>query len=404
MNLMISLFSVLMLVFWPLSPTFAQPSTRDPKALLRRAASAIQHLTAISYSAESYMLGLEHFDGRVIMKPAMRGDVTLMKLGRHDPIGMKLAIRGEIDIGDATYPSMPICMTYDGQTVQKLNQAWRTVFTSDSTAQGRGLLWEGMGLILPELKSAEPLQAELAAPIVRDDGVAVVSGVACNVVYVEWTTNPAQQLRTRWFLGMQDGLPRRFEGSNISNGAERVDVLTLANVVANPPLTDSTFVLPVPPGFTVRHYAGSWQMHSLVGATAPEWTLVDPAGQPHALMEYRGRVVVLDFWATWCHPCVESMPKLQQLYDTYKERGVVVLGINVRETGDAIGLMRQQGYTYGLLLQGESVEQVYRVKAIPTLFVIGIDGTVLMAEVGLTPDGHDRLIRLLEAYLAEHHM
>src|SRR5215216_2507820 len=82
-----------------------------------------------------------------------------------------------------------------------------------------------------------------------------------------------------------------------------------------------------------------------VGDAAPDWKLTDPRGRAHTLAEYRGKVVVLDFWATWCGPCTRVMPRLEKLHRKYGAQGLVVFGINSFETGDPAAMMKKKGYT-----------------------------------------------------------
>src|SRR4030095_6782959 len=98
-----------------------------------------------------------------------------------------------------------------------------------------------------------------------------------------------------------------------------------------------------------------------VGQTAPDWRLTDPAGKVRTLADYRGKVVVLDFWATWCETCAEIMPRMQKLHDKLADKGVVVLGVNTWEKGDPIAFMKKKRLTYDVLLKGEEVTETYRV-------------------------------------------
>ena len=118
------------------------------------------------------------------------------------------------------------------------------------------------------------------------------------------------------------------------------------------------------------------------GDPAPEWKLADPAGKTHALADYRGRVVVLDFWATWCGPCAKVMPRLEKLQKKYGGRGLVVFGVNSFETGDPVALMKKKNLTYTLLLKGEELSESYRVASLPVVYVIGADGRVLYSHAG----------------------
>jgi thiol-disulfide isomerase/thioredoxin len=135
-----------------------------------------------------------------------------------------------------------------------------------------------------------------------------------------------------------------------------------------------------------------------VGGPAPDWKLTDAQGRTHALADYRGRVVVLDFWATWCGPCARVMPRLEKLQKKYGERGVVVFGVNSFETGDPVALMKKKGITYTLLLKGEELAPAYGVTSLPVVYVIGADGKVIYAHAG--PDQKD-LADLIEKHLGE---
>ena len=137
-----------------------------------------------------------------------------------------------------------------------------------------------------------------------------------------------------------------------------------------------------------------------VGAAAPDWTLKDAQGRPHRLSDYRGKVVVMDFWAVWCIPCHRAMPALQKLHDELSGRGVVVLGISTFEKGgDPARLMKDRRYTYGLLLEGESIAEAYGVVGLPTIYVVGVDGRIIHAGGGANEVAEQRRRTFIEEYL-----
>lgn len=136
-----------------------------------------------------------------------------------------------------------------------------------------------------------------------------------------------------------------------------------------------------------------------VGETAPDWQLTDAEGKVHSLSEYRGRVVVLDFWATWCGPCKEVMPRMQKLYEKFKDQGVVVFGVNSWEKKDPIELMKQKRYSYGLLLKGEEIAEAYKVTTLPAVYMIGTDGRIIYCHEGVDDKN---LASLIEKYLKAH--
>lgn len=140
-----------------------------------------------------------------------------------------------------------------------------------------------------------------------------------------------------------------------------------------------------------------------VGSPAPDWTLKDARGRQHKLSDYRGKVVVIDFWAVWCVPCHRAMPGLQRLHDDLSRRGVVVLGISTGERGgDPARLMKDRGYTYGLLLNGETISEAYHVRGLPTIYVIGVDGRIIHAGFGANEMAEQRRKSLIEDYLTRH--
>jgi thiol-disulfide isomerase/thioredoxin len=120
-----------------------------------------------------------------------------------------------------------------------------------------------------------------------------------------------------------------------------------------------------------------------VGEIAPNWELTDVEGKHHSLSQYLGKVVVMDFWATWCGPCKEVMPRIQKLYDKYQDKQVVVFGVNSWEKDDPVALMKKRHFSYGLLLKGEEIAEEYRVSVLPAVYIIGSDGKVIYSHEGV---------------------
>jgi thiol-disulfide isomerase/thioredoxin len=120
-----------------------------------------------------------------------------------------------------------------------------------------------------------------------------------------------------------------------------------------------------------------------VGELAPDWQLSDAQGKTHSLSEYRGKVVVMDFWATWCGPCSEVMPRMQKLHEKYKDNGVVVFGVNAWEQSDPVAFVKKKRYSYELLLKGEGIAEAYKVTTLPVIYIIGADGKIIYCHEGV---------------------
>ena len=169
--------------------------------------------------------------------------------------------------------------------------------------------------------------------------------------------------------------------------------LTVMGLVLLALCLGSTIFNPAP-SVTAQCGAGAGRQLA-IGDLAPDWKLTDPKGKTHTLSDYRGKVVVLDFWATWCSKCAKLMPVLEKVHQKYKDKGVVVLGVNSWETGDPVAVMHQKGMTYKVLLKGEEIGPAYGVASVPAIYVIGVDGKVIYFQSGV----EDALPDVIEKYL-----
>jgi peroxiredoxin len=130
-----------------------------------------------------------------------------------------------------------------------------------------------------------------------------------------------------------------------------------------------------------------------VGNLAYDFTLTNSEGNDVKLSDYRGKVVILNFWASWCGPCREEMPDFQKIQDDITAAGdkadTVILAVNMTdgqyETKDtASKYMQDQGYTYPLLFDDGSVSTLYQIYYIPETFILDKDGTIIKVMEGST--------------------
>lgn len=131
------------------------------------------------------------------------------------------------------------------------------------------------------------------------------------------------------------------------------------------------------------------------GQPAPDFTAIDIEGNEVSVSDYLGKVVVLDFWASWCGPCMKAMPHLQKVATTYKEQGVVVLGSSTRDKRSAFEKwIRTNGAKYPDIVWAHdpadrgperASRALYGVTGIPTQFIIGRDGNIVAVNIGYLP-------------------
>jgi thiol-disulfide isomerase/thioredoxin len=131
--------------------------------------------------------------------------------------------------------------------------------------------------------------------------------------------------------------------------------------------------------------AGSFDVARLAPAPAPDFELAGLDGKPVRLADFRGRVIFLNFWATWCPPCREEMPAMQALARELEKDGLVVLAVNYEESAEtAEAFVRETGLTLPVVLDGEgAVARRYRVTGLPASFFVDRRGALVGSVLGI---------------------
>lgn len=142
---------------------------------------------------------------------------------------------------------------------------------------------------------------------------------------------------------------------------------------------------------------------AVIGNKAPSFTLKDTSGKTVSLSDFSGKVVIVDFWATWCPPCKESSRELEKLHRKYGDRGVVVLGVSMDSGGGASQKIKdfagRYGLTYRMLIDDGKTSQSYAVRSIPVTYVLDKNHIIVNIHIGYMPGLGERIAGQIEKLL-----
>lgn len=151
--------------------------------------------------------------------------------------------------------------------------------------------------------------------------------------------------------------------------------------------------------FTATTLASS----GLTGQPAPDFALKSSTGENLRLSEYRGDVVMINFWATWCGPCRQEMPLLDDLYARYERVGFTLLGVNIDDDSRrAMQMIDELGVNFPVLFDAsKNVSKLYDVEAMPVTVLVDREGTVRHIHHGYKPGYEDKYLTEIRSLLRE---
>lgn len=140
----------------------------------------------------------------------------------------------------------------------------------------------------------------------------------------------------------------------------------------------------------------------LKGQLAPDFTLTDLNGDTVKLSDFKGKIVFVNFWATWCPPCQAEMPHMQNIFEKFKSKDVVILGVNMTLTEenseDVQTFVNEQQLTFPIVMDEKSdVVQTYQVVAYPTTYLLDKEGVILEKFYGAIS------YEIMEKYISQIH-
>jgi len=396
-----------------------QAGTNTPRTaedVLRAADRALRGAERLRYRAVHRVRFPEGLD---LALPDVQGTVAYERLPAPlapDSIGARLAVQGTEAAGRAEGEARAFRLAYDGRKLRSSIAPERVVRES---VRADAAVYPANRLLAQHLLDRQGLAREFLNTRLELLPQETIEGVRCARVRVRYPASATTRER-EFAFGLDDHLPRRIRAPFELGGSGGSEELVLSGLEPVAAFDPSTFAYELPAGWTLANAdapgtgptaAGSRAAPAAtqpaadkpaaqpeskparppgraalleVGALAPDFELPLAGGGTQKLSALRGRVVLLDFWASWCAPCRKSMPELAQLHRRFALEPVSVIGVNAYEDAgvDVLAAARGLGCEYPQLLNGERIAPNYGVERQPTLFVIGADGRVLHVEVG----------------------
>jgi thiol-disulfide isomerase/thioredoxin len=388
----------------------ADGNAHNPQAILRsatdRIATAQRFAADFEFAVKVGLPGLEH------------GRFARYKVAAVRP-NQFLFLRTEGDMG-ATVVSDGKTLT---QYVAELNQythsdAPESLDEFSTSVTGMMLIEGGMGGFMMALLADDPV-ARLTSNVTSSEYVAeeTIDGQPCHhlkFIQEDWDIDV-------WITTGDEPTLRRIRPDLSKQLGEEEKELGFAITISleygkwnfAPELTDESFAFAPPASaelvdeLTARTPEAVTPpivaVHPLIGQPAPKFALVELEGdEAFELASVLGKkVVVLDFWATWCPPCVEGLPHVAEVASAFKDEQVAVYAVNIEEDAETIReFLKQRELQLHVLLDAQSdVAGKYEVSGIPQTVLIGLDGRVHVVHAGLPTDLKSKLTEAIHALL-----
>jgi thiol-disulfide isomerase/thioredoxin len=302
-------------------------------------------------------------------------------------------------------------------------------------------LKDSSGFIMPKSKWADkiksyshnytfyqPLTDKKSYPFIRDSGnfdkqyafkligEEAINNVSCYHVQVSIlspeSVSKQEGIRLlrgeyHYWIGKDDLIPIQYSTISdifINNDTmEQVEKYVLKKVEINNLKNDSILTLQsLPLFYKLKTYEPHTSPNLLPNDTiAPDWNLLSLKDERIGLKDLKGKLVLIDFFYMSCYPCMLALPKLETLYEKYKEKGVVIIGIDPYDKKeDGVGdFLSKRGVNYTVLLKGKDVAKDYHVSAYPTIYLIDKNGKILFRMAGYGSGLEDMLEGIIKKKL-----
>jgi peroxiredoxin/outer membrane lipoprotein-sorting protein len=359
------------------TPSYAE----DPKAR-----ALLEKISETYRTLDSY-----YFEGTMAVVVSMSG--------YEQSVDMKLVLARTADGKlrmELDHPSLGVTVVSDGESTWKYSPAMNAYSREPGVAINIGDKDDEFGWISDWMVTFRDIDTKSETARLIGDDVIKSNGehVVCTVVEVTYRTDPETTGVQHWpdtlWVDETRHVVLRETTAHEQKSARGVakihQNMTFHEAHANEQPPSWLFVFNAPVGAKeVPKLSRAGAGHDdNAGQAAADFDLTDLRGDSYSLTKLKGKVVMLDFWATWCAPCRREMPHLQKLYSEYKDKGLVLLGVNQEHPEQARNFMKQYKLTFPSLIdRGGVVTSTYGVRGLPTVVVIDREGVITAHLLGL---------------------
>lgn len=361
-------------------PVFTPQIDIIAQQLLREMASTYANLKAFSCVATL---------GGSPVVPRIRATIAWQRPSRYNIVLMKDNDTTRV-VSDGKAVFQRIASIPDEHTKDDADPAVKTLQGALVSSGGGDFLLSNIDQIVARMTSSDFETSGLQSLVL--EAQAKIAGVDVVVARVQSTGENGQ---FKFFIDRKSHLLRRIELSYLRGGETIKGVESYASVRINPDLPSSIFQFIARKGDKVYNMSAPvfYDARLKTGTLPLAFEAKDTQGNAQNLAKYRGKVLLLDFWATWCPPCVAEMPNLQAAYNKYRAQGFEIVGVSLdRDRAALQSFVESRKIAWPQIFDDKgAISKTYGVQAIPFALLIGRDGKI--AAVNLRGDDLETAVK-----------
>ncbi|MDB5232938.1 MAG: thiol-disulfide oxidoreductase [Chitinophagaceae bacterium] len=379
------------LIFFMLMLLIADAKAQTAENIFKETAAAMKALHSVNYEVYSEYPGNKVSASVIINRIAVN---PMFGASQVKVSGMSINENGTEQIAFAS----------DGKRFEYKDQLKDAIVRIDSgtvSKIARSPVGIYLQLALPAYFNIDPFSAGFLKDVTTMELLSdtmLFNSVCYKIAVTREYDNPIAGGKSRstgyWFIGKEDHLVHGFQFS------VQKQFLKIRKI--NESYTDEVFHLSAEQN--VIKMTGTETISAGLlkrGETAPDWTLPAVNG-PLSLSSLKGKIVLLDFWGTWCGPCIKSMPDIQAIHEQFKGKDVQVIGVSVETEPGAkpFDFVKKKGFTYTIVADGNKITERYKVKQFPSVYLIDKTGKIIHAEHTSNPESFKKdMVARIEAVL-----